>query len=283
MAASTSASSGCEAISPHSVTGLPCLAATSATSFSARSEAGESRSKRSATRGLPRSAANRNCTRSFEPTEAKSTLENSSSSWNSSAGTSSMTPTSTRSGRSWPWRRRWVNSRSTMWRARSNSSTAERVACAELREPESFEYALTKQYNVYSKVDTEADRYLEFERWWGGHVNLNAEEIQFIVDELFVGNNLAAGKIETSDGRKVDLRNIRSPRSPVFRAHGRQRHAATTGAALDPGLLCRRRRDQGLRADHRLHCSREHRASRHFRSSAGLPRKSTPNSPAIST
>ncbi|MFK4508423.1 DUF3141 domain-containing protein [Bradyrhizobium daqingense] len=69
----------------------------------------------------------------------------------------------------------------------------------------------SKQYNVYSKVDTEADRYLEFERWWGGHVNLNAEEIQFIVDELFVGNNLAAGNIEMSDGRKVDLRNIRSP------------------------------------------------------------------------
>src|SRR5256714_690372 len=69
----------------------------------------------------------------------------------------------------------------------------------------------TKQYNVYSKVDTEADRYLEFERWWGGHVNLNAEEIQFIVDELFVGNNLAAGKIEMSDGQTVDLRNIRSP------------------------------------------------------------------------
>jgi pimeloyl-ACP methyl ester carboxylesterase len=69
----------------------------------------------------------------------------------------------------------------------------------------------TKQYNVYSKVDTEAKRYLEFERWWGGHVNLNAEEIQFIVDELFVGNNLAAGRIETSDGTAVDLRNIRSP------------------------------------------------------------------------
>src|SRR5438874_467957 len=69
----------------------------------------------------------------------------------------------------------------------------------------------TKQYNVYSKVDTEAKRYLEFERWWGGHVNLNAEEIQFIVDELFIGNNLAAGKIEMSDGQKVDLRNIRSP------------------------------------------------------------------------
>ena len=69
----------------------------------------------------------------------------------------------------------------------------------------------SKQYNVYSNVDTEAPRYLEFEKWWGGHVNLNAEEIQFIVDELFVGNNLAAGRIKTSDGAVVDLRNISSP------------------------------------------------------------------------
>src|SRR5262249_3007029 len=69
----------------------------------------------------------------------------------------------------------------------------------------------TKQYNLYSKIDTEAPRYLGFERWWGGHVNLNAKEIQFIVDELFIGNNLAAGRIQTSDGVTVDLRNIRSP------------------------------------------------------------------------
>ena len=69
----------------------------------------------------------------------------------------------------------------------------------------------TKPYNLYAKIDTEAARYLGFERWWGGHVNLNAEEIQFIVDELFVGNNLAAGNIRTSDGKAIDLRNIRSP------------------------------------------------------------------------
>src|SRR6201987_3652145 len=69
----------------------------------------------------------------------------------------------------------------------------------------------TKQYNVYSKIDTEAPRYLGFERYWGGHVNLNAEEIQFIVDELFIGNKLAAGMIKTSDGTAVDLRIIRSP------------------------------------------------------------------------
>jgi hypothetical protein len=69
----------------------------------------------------------------------------------------------------------------------------------------------SKQYDLFSKIDTEAARYLGFERWWGGHVNLNAEEIQFIVDELFVGNNLAAGRIKASDGMTVDLRNIRSP------------------------------------------------------------------------
>jgi len=69
----------------------------------------------------------------------------------------------------------------------------------------------SKQYNLYAKIDTEAPRYLGFERWWGGHVNLNAEEIQFIVDELFIGNNLAAGNIQTSEGLAIDLRTIRSP------------------------------------------------------------------------
>jgi len=69
----------------------------------------------------------------------------------------------------------------------------------------------TKQYNLYAKIDSEAPRYLDFERWWGGHVNLNAEEIQFIVDELFVGNNLAAGAVKLADGTAIDLRNIRRP------------------------------------------------------------------------
>ena len=68
-----------------------------------------------------------------------------------------------------------------------------------------------KQYNLYSKIDTEPERYLGFERWWGGHVNLSADEIQFIVDELFIGNNLAAAGIKTSEGSTCDLRNIRSP------------------------------------------------------------------------
>jgi len=69
----------------------------------------------------------------------------------------------------------------------------------------------SKQYNLYSKVDTEAPRYLEFEDWWGGHVLLNAEEIQSIVDDLFVGNKLATAEITTRDGASLDFRNIRSP------------------------------------------------------------------------
>jgi len=69
----------------------------------------------------------------------------------------------------------------------------------------------TKQYNLWSKIDTEPDRYLDFEKWWGGHITLNAEEMQWIADQLFVGNHLAAGDIRTPDGTAVDLRNIRSP------------------------------------------------------------------------
>lgn len=69
----------------------------------------------------------------------------------------------------------------------------------------------TKHYNLYRKIDTEPPRYLEFEQWWGGHVLMNAAEMQFIVDELFVGNKLASAEILARDGTRIDLRNIRSP------------------------------------------------------------------------
>jgi hypothetical protein len=69
----------------------------------------------------------------------------------------------------------------------------------------------TKQHDLYAKIDTEGPRYLGFEKWWGGHVLLNAEEMQWIVDHLFVGNRLATAEIVTRDGTRIDLRNIRSP------------------------------------------------------------------------
>lgn len=68
-----------------------------------------------------------------------------------------------------------------------------------------------KPYNLYSNVDDEAERFLTFERWWGGHFLLTKDEIRFITGELFVGNKLALGGIHGSGGTAVDLRNIRAP------------------------------------------------------------------------
>ncbi|SFN19732.1 DUF3141 domain-containing protein [Variovorax sp. OV329] len=67
-----------------------------------------------------------------------------------------------------------------------------------------------KLYNLYASVDTERERFLEFERWWGGYFRMTGEEIESIVENLFVGNRLARGEVE-ADGVKVDLRNITSP------------------------------------------------------------------------
>ncbi|SDH39148.1 Protein of unknown function [Paraburkholderia steynii] len=77
----------------------------------------------------------------------------------------------------------------------------------------------TKQYNLYTSIDTEGPRYLGFEKYWGGHVFLNAGEMQYIVDNLFVGNRFVSGEIVTSEGVRLDLRNIRSP-IVVFCSYG---------------------------------------------------------------
>lgn len=80
-----------------------------------------------------------------------------------------------------------------------------------------FEYAdpantlWKKPYNLFSNIDDEGPRFLEFERWWGGHFLLTKDEIRFITSELFVGNKLALGDIHGSGGKAVDLRNIRAP------------------------------------------------------------------------
>lgn len=68
-----------------------------------------------------------------------------------------------------------------------------------------------KYYTLFSKIDTEPERFLEFERWWGGFFLMNRQEIKWIVENLFVGNNLAAGDAEWSEGRAFDLRSIKSP------------------------------------------------------------------------
>ncbi len=68
-----------------------------------------------------------------------------------------------------------------------------------------------KLYGLYSKVDTERERFLEFERWWTSFYFLGEKEIEWIVGDLFVGNDLEQGELEIEPGRHIDLRNIRDP------------------------------------------------------------------------
>jgi hypothetical protein len=68
----------------------------------------------------------------------------------------------------------------------------------------------TKPYSLYANIDTEEPRFLEFERWWTGYFRLTGEEMEAIVNNLFVGNKLARGTI-TSDQGRIDLHNITSP------------------------------------------------------------------------
>ena len=69
----------------------------------------------------------------------------------------------------------------------------------------------SKYYNVYKEVDTQAPRFLEFEKWWGGFSFMNEEEIAWIVDNLFVGNKFSQGRLQTSRHDHFDMRAIKSP------------------------------------------------------------------------
>ncbi len=68
-----------------------------------------------------------------------------------------------------------------------------------------------KQYEVYTHIDTGAERYLKFEKWWGDFIELNGDEMQFLVDNLFIGDKLTRNQLQSTDGVTFDVRNITSP------------------------------------------------------------------------
>lgn len=68
-----------------------------------------------------------------------------------------------------------------------------------------------KYYNLFVNVDKEEKRYLDFEKWWGGFSLLNTREMRSIVDNLFIGNKLAHGKVSLDNNSYIDLRNIQLP------------------------------------------------------------------------
>ena len=81
---------------------------------------------------------------------------------------------------------------------------------------ENFEYqnpanALwDKYYHLFANVDTESPRFLDFERWWGGFYLLNRQEMDWIVQQLFVGNKVWSQE-KPSGGKLFDLRRIQTP------------------------------------------------------------------------
>ncbi len=75
-----------------------------------------------------------------------------------------------------------------------------------------------KYYKLYSNVDTEAQRFLDFEKWWGGYCFMTEAEMRWILDNLFIGNKLATGEAVLGIER-VDLKVIQSP-IIVFASHG---------------------------------------------------------------
>ncbi len=76
-----------------------------------------------------------------------------------------------------------------------------------------------KYANLFTHVDTEGDRFLDFERWWNGFYRLSGEEIVAVVEDLFVGNKLEQGEVRIDDHCTVDLTSIKNP-IVIFASYG---------------------------------------------------------------
>jgi hypothetical protein len=76
-----------------------------------------------------------------------------------------------------------------------------------------------KYVALFAKIDTERERFLDFERWWSGFHSLNREEIVAIVENLFIGNELEEGRFRICHGCYADLRRIRNPLI-IFASYG---------------------------------------------------------------
>lgn len=76
-----------------------------------------------------------------------------------------------------------------------------------------------KYAHLFTHVDTERERFLDFERWWSGFHSLSREEILAIVENLFIGNQLEQGFFRICENCFADLRKIKNP-MVIFASHG---------------------------------------------------------------
>jgi hypothetical protein len=95
--------------------------------------------------------------------------------------------------------RRWPATWATASSTARTSSTTSRTSTRPTR-------CGSKWYHLYANIDTEPERFLEFERWWGGHYLMNKEEMAGSSQNLFVGNKLSSGEASLDGKPRVDLR-----------------------------------------------------------------------------
>lgn len=82
------------------------------------------------------------------------------------------------------------------------------------------EKAIWEKYaHLFTHIDDERERFLEFERWWTGFYFLSREEILAITENLFIGNKLETGEMRICEHCAADLRRIHNP-IVVFASEG---------------------------------------------------------------
>lgn len=68
-----------------------------------------------------------------------------------------------------------------------------------------------KYYDLYKNPTANRERFLDFERWWGGFFTMNEAEIRWIVENIFIGNRIARNTGQLEKGVNIDLRNVKAP------------------------------------------------------------------------
>ena len=68
----------------------------------------------------------------------------------------------------------------------------------ELRHSEPGELAVGQAIRGLHHTSTPTrQRYLQFEKWWGDFIQLNGDELQFLVDNLFIGDKLTRNQLQS--------------------------------------------------------------------------------------
>ena len=69
----------------------------------------------------------------------------------------------------------------------------------------------SKYYDLYANIDTEEERFLDFENWWNGFYRFSTEEIVGTVSQLFIGNEIESGELEIHPDCHINLKKIKNP------------------------------------------------------------------------